>query len=494
MPTEMIKNLILLGPEVTIVAFLIALFLLDAFFGKTRETYIGMWIVVLACLCGAFVTLRLGAEPKQTFFGGMVTHDGFSNFFRVFFFFAAAVSAWLGFGSKELEKQSRNEFCLLLLCVLFGMSTMAISSHLLVLYLAIETVSIISFVMAGFKREDLRSSEASFKYLVYGAFASGIMLYGISLIYGLTGSLQYGEIAKFLTADSSSYQLPLLLALVMTLAGFAYKVSAFPFHYWTPDVYEGAPTPIVAFFSVGPKAAGFAALIRFVFEVLAHKTSETQWGLSVTALTPLLAGLSVATMVVGNLSALSQTNVKRIMAYSSIAHVGYMLMGIVTLNQGGLSAVLFYILVYGIMNLGAFWVVSMIADATGGDDLKHFKGMGWAMPVMGTCMAIFLFSLTGLPFFAGFIGKFLLFGALVNTPGLLWLALIGVLNSVVSLYYYAVILRAMFFEQAEGNAGGAVAVSVPQTMGVLMLAIPTVVLGLYFSPVITWIQRSLVGF
>jgi len=490
--TELIKNLLLFGPEVTIVAFLVALFILDATFPKSRGSYLGFAIVLMASLCGIWITCQLGSQPETPFFSGMVIHDGFGRFFRYLFFVTVAAASWVAFQSKEVDSKSRTEFALLILCVLFGMNLMAISTHLLMLYLAIETVSIVSFAMAGFKREDLRSNEAALKYLVFGAFSSGIMLYGISLIYGLTGSMQYTEIATYLAANSAQTSVPLTVALLMIFSGFAYKISAFPFHFWTPDVYEGAPTPVVAFFSVAPKAAGFAALIRFIFEVLSVHGTAGNWQLLHPPTLTILSGLAVATMVVGNFSALWQTNVKRIMAYSSIAHVGYMLMGLVTFSYTGLSAILFYLVVYAAMNLGAFWVISLVADCRGGEDLKDFGGTGWTMPVAGACMAVFLFSLTGLPFFSGFIGKFLLFGALVQTPGLLWLALIGVLNSVVSLYYYMQILRSMYFDSSDNPVQ--VVATRAQIVGIVLLAIPTILFGLYFTPVIQFVERSLTGF
>lgn len=484
------RNLALFGPESTIVAFLVVLFICDAFLPQTRASYFPLVMTVIGCLFGSWIAWRVSVAPTR-FFYGMVANDGLSLFFRYFIFFATAVSLYVAYGSKEIEKKSRMEFSLLLLCVAFGLSIMAISVNFLMLYIGIETVSIVSFVMAGFRRDSLRSNEASFKYLVFGALSSGLMIYGFSLIYGFTGSLGYSQTAAFFRNHATDMPFAMTLAFLMVYGGIAYKISSFPMHFWAPDVYEGAPTPVAAFFSVGPKAAGFAALLRLVLEVFTTRTAPGIWEVgAVPNLVMVIAVLSAITMFVGNLSAIAQTSVKRMLAYSSIAHVGYLLMGLVTLNSGGLTAILFYLVVYCAMNLGAFWVVGVIADATGDDHLESFRGAGWRMPLVGTCMAIFLFSLTGIPFFAGFVGKFLLFGAVLQAPGFLWLALLGVLNSVISLYYYTKVLKAMWLDRPETD-GGTVALSAYQAVGLVGLALPTVFLGLFFSPVVRFAQKAL---
>lgn len=494
MTAELLRNLALFGPETTIVAFLVILFLCDAFLPQTRTSYFPLVVTVLGCLFGSWVTWRVSVANTH-FFYNMVSNDGLSTFFRYFFFFSAGVSLYLAYGSKEIEKQSRMEFSILLLCVTFGLSLMAISVNLLMLYIGIETVSIVSFVLAGFRRDNLRSNEASFKYLVFGALSSGLMIYGFSLIYGYTGSLHYNEIARFLRAHSTEIPFIVTVAFVMVYAGIAYKISSFPMHFWTPDVYEGAPTPVATFFSVGPKAAGFAALFRLLMEVLTTKVGPEQWvSTAGDYLVPGIAVIAAITMTIGNLSAIGQTSVKRMLAYSSIAHVGYLLMGMVTLNSAGLTAVLFYLIIYCAMNIGAFWVASVVFDLRGSDDLSAFSGMGWRMPVLGTCMSVFLFSLTGIPLFSGFIGKFLLFGAVLQKQGFLWLALLGVLNSVVSLYYYSKVLKAMWLERPDGSEVAMPRLSFYHAVGLVGLALPTVILGLFFSPVLRFAQRTLEAF
>lgn len=499
MAAETLISLKLFGPELTIIAFLVILFLSDAFMPQSRQSSYPLVVTLIGCVFGCWITWRINVDPSA-FFSGMVMNDGLSNFFRFFFLFACGASLYLSYGSKEVMPKNRMEFSLLLLCVTFGLSLMAIASNLLILYIGIETVSIVSFAMAGFNRESLRSNEASLKYLVFGGLASGVMIYGFSLLYGYTGSLQYVEVGKYLALHAENTPFIVIVAVVMAYAGLAYKISAFPMHFWTPDVYEGAPTPVATFFSVGPKAAGFAALIRIVIAVLTVKNAQETRMLA----QPLpgfhvihgIAAISAITMLIGNLSALGQKNVKRMLAYSSIAHVGYMLMGLVALSTDGLSAILFYLVAYCLMNMGAFWVVSIVSDLKGSEDLDAFRGLGWRMPVLGICMGVFLFSLTGIPIFAGFIGKFLLFGALLQTPGYLWLAIFGVLNSVVSLYYYSLVVKAMWLDRPEfgGREPELIRLSLYHAAGLVGLALPTVVLGLFFTPVINFARQSLASF
>lgn len=489
MSAEMVTSLKAFLPEVTLVGFLSILFLVDGFVPKLRNSRFSLAFVALTCAASALATAWMGPQTGN-FFSGMITSNGLASFFRYFFFFACAVTAYLTMGSKEIEDKGRAEFSILLLCITFGMSLMVLSNHFLMLYIGIETVSIVSFALAGFSRESARSNEASFKYLVYGAVSSGLMIYGISLVYGYTGTLSYPLIAEALIKNNGVHPFVFYLALFMIYSGFAYKISSFPFHFWTPDVYEGAPTPVVTFFSVGPKAAGFGALLHFVLTALSQKAESGGFTpIAGIQLAPVMAVISAATMIVGNLSAVAQTNVKRMLAYSSIAHVGYVLMAFVVMTPEAFTSIIFYLIAYCAMNMGAFWIVGIVSDLNQGSDLSHFKGMGWRMPVLGVCMAIFLFSLTGIPLFSGFIGKFLLFGSLVQSQSYLWLAVLGVLNSVVSLYYYAKILRAMWLERPDTKDSGEILLPAAQWVGLVGLAVPTIILGLFFSPVLEMAQR-----
>jgi len=358
------------------------------------------------------------------------------------------------------------------------MFLMASAGNLLMAYLALEFVSLTSYVLTGFLRHNRRSGEAALKYLIYGGVASGAMIYGMSWIFGLTGSMDYAQIAEALSGLDPASRGALFVGLLLVLSGLGYKIAIVPFHMWAPDVYTGAPLPVTTFLAVGSKAAGFAMLLRFFnFGVTAEGPSAA---LADIPIVPLLSLLSAATMTVGNLAALGQTNVKRLLAYSSISHAGYALLGVVVFRHVGVQAVLLYLAVYYLMNLGAFWVVMLIANQTGREDLDAYRGLAWrggAFPAVA--FAVFLFSLAGLPPLAGFVGKFYVFAAGIQ-GGLYWLVLIAVLNSVVSLYYYARVVKAMFLDQPV--AGDPQLVFRAGDLGVVgVLSLCTMYLGVRFG-------------
>jgi NADH-quinone oxidoreductase subunit N len=339
-----------------------------------------------------------------------------------------------------------------------GMLLMASAGNLLMAYLALEFVSLTSYVLTGFLRHNRRSGEAALKYLIYGGVASGAMIYGMSWVFGLTGSMDYAVIAKQVTVLDAPSQGALFVGLLLVLAGFGYKIAAVPFHMWAPDVYMGAPIPVTAFLAVGSKAAGFAILLRFFhFGVTADgPLMQVPGGMPLVAMLMLVCLL---TMTLGNLAAISQENLKRMLAYSSIAHAGYALLGVLVFREDGVRAALMYLALYYLMNLGAFWVVMLVANQTGREDVEGYRGLAWrggAAPA--AALTVFLTSLAGLPPFAGFIGKFYTFGAgikaaglasndLFTTVALATLVVAGALNSVVSLYYYFRIVKKMFLEE-----------------------------------------------
>jgi NADH-quinone oxidoreductase subunit N len=369
---------------------------------------------------------------------------------------------------------------------------MASSSNLLMAYLSLEMVSLTSYVLTGFLPHNRRSSEAALKYLIYGGVASGTMIYGMSWIYGMTGSLDYAAIQAALTQTEVS-KVTLFLAFVFILAGFGYKIVFVPFHMWSPDVYEGAPIPFTAFLSVASNAAGVAIMIRFFFPGVSRLGGDGAWALVSGVEWPyVLFFLSMITMTVGNLCALNQRNLKRMLAYSGIAHAGYMMMGLTVLTNEGLTAILFYVVVYLIMNLGAFLVVVMIANATGNEEIESYRGLAWRGAIIPAgCLAIFLFSLTGLPPFAGFVGKFFLFAAVLNQGGIfVLLALVAVLNSVISLYYYARIVKTMFLDSPNP---GERSLSIGANNFALLIPLTalTIIFGIYFSPLVYYTRQSL---
>jgi NADH-quinone oxidoreductase subunit N len=420
-------------------------------------------------------------------FEGMVVLDGFAVFFKVLTALATAIVIFMSIDCYELTDRTQAEYYIFLLSVLLGMFLLSSASDIVMLYLALELVSIPSYLLAGYLKGKAPSTEASMKYVVYGATASGVMIYGFSLLYGMTGSTQTSEIGRILTLGTAP--LPAMLAAVMVTVGFGYKIAAVPFHMWSPDVYEGAPTPVTAFLSVGPKAAGFAVLVRFFYTVFASPDgADGMWKLSSSVDWPFLfAVLSAVTMTVGNLIAINQRNVKRLLAYSSIAHAGYMLMGFVLLTTVGLKAILFYLVVYLFMNLGAFYVVVLVANGSRSEDISDFSGLGSRAPFAAVSLAIFLFALTGIPPFSGFIGKVYLFAEVINR-GVYWLALVAALNSVISLYYYARIVKVMFLEDPT-QAGDLPLAFVPRVM-LAILVVPTLLLGIYWEPVLRVTEAS----
>lgn len=509
-PLNNIESLRYFTPELGLCAAVLLLILWDLVAKNSKTKLIGLVSISMAALAfsGGMSAWLLSRElePKNLFYG-MLAFDRFSNMFRILF--AAVTGTIVLFSIPAIpeghtlpdrgvrdDKRDQGEFFTLLMVLTLGMNLMAESRSLLMIYISLEIVSVISFVMAGFKINDAKSSEAAMKYVIFGGVASGIMLYGMSWIFGVTQSLYLGECATkiaALTVAQGKVPEVVFVGTVCMLAGFGYKISAAPFHMWTPDVYEGAPTPVTAFLSVGPKAAGFAVLVRFFADALGAQDVQTVGGVVIASPWPVVAGcLAMATMTIGNLSALSQDNVKRMLAYSSVAHAGYMLLGFSVFSHLGVASIVFYIVTYCFMNLGAFLVVMMVAERSNGDEsVGAFRGLVHRAPLTAGVMALFLFSLTGLPPFAGFIGKFYLFWALLKSGGA-WnwtVAVVGMLNSVVSLFYYARVVRAMFLEKSETTAP----IDVRKLFGTisLVLAVPTLVLGIYWAPVYDFVERSI---
>jgi len=480
-------------PELVLAGGSVALLLLDLFTPmKARLGEAAMLIVAVAVFAAGY-----GPGVEQGYlFNRMVALDSFATFFKFLLGFSALATIWMSTGSRELDGEHPGEYYSILLAGTLGMFYMASATNLLMAYLALEFVSLTSYVLAGFLRHRARGAEAALKYLIYGGVASGAMLYGFSLLYALTGTLDFVELGHKLAAVAAVHaNAPILfIAVALSLAGIGYKIAMVPFHQWSPDVYEGAPLPITAYLAVASKAAGMALLIRFFYPALSSAAGDGTWtalhGLPWPALMSVVA---MVTMTVGNLTALRQQNVKRLLAYSSIAHAGYMLMGFVVLSDSGLRAILFYTVVYYLMNLGAFAVLMLVVNQTGREDIEAFRGLAWRGGAPAAiAMLIFLFSLAGLPPFAGFIGKAYLFAAVVEQK--MWLlAFVAAANSVVALYYYARVVRSMFLDQP---LAGDPEIAVDTSNGVLigMLLAGTLVFGLWWTPVVNFADRSLVFF
>jgi len=487
---DLIKSVSLFKPETTlVVTFLLAMFF-DVINKKSKN--IAGYIAIAGLLITGFFLFQQTNVPYKAF-ANLLVIDSFGQFMKFIILLSGLIIIVFSFFSNELHKEytKLGEYYTLIIGMTFGMFLLVGAANLIMIYLAIETMSISSYVLAGYTKEVKRASEASLKYVIFGAVSSGIMVYGISILFGLTGSLNLFEINHYLAANKVA-SLPLFLAGLMILSGFGYKISAVPFHFWTPDVYEGAPITITAYLSVASKAAGFAVLLRFFktgFMDTIPGSSET-WNLIGTIdWHYIVAVLSVLTMTLGNFVAVWQNNMKRMLAYSSIAHAGYLLMAVSVLNDNGVAAVLIYFFFYLLMNLGAFFVVQLISNKLETENIDDYSGLGYRSPVIAICLTVFLISLTGLPPTAGFIGKLYIFTAVINS-GYLWLAAIGVINSVISLYYYANVIRNMYLKDVESTKPKLVFSPVTIAI-VLLLAIPTLVFGIYFTPIVAWANYSM---
>ena len=489
MDLKNLESLSFFYPELILSGTILLLIVLDLLVRSQRTL---ATLVVIGCVASLLATFDLYSAQQGWLFHRMIILDNFSLFFKIFALVAVILTVWMSLGSNEIRRVHQGEYYTLLLTCTLGIFFMASASNLLTAYLSLELVSLTSYVLTGFLPHNRRSSEAALKYLIYGGVASGTMIYGMSWIYGMTGSLDYAAIQSALAQPQVS-RVALFMAFVFILAGFGYKMVFVPFHMWSPDVYEGAPTPFTAFLSVASNAAGAAIMIRFFFPGVSHMVTGGDWTfVSGIEWPQLLLFVSMITMTVGNLCALNQRNLKRMLAYSGIAHAGYMLMGLAVLNNDGLQAILFYVVVYLIMNLGAFLVVVMIANATGNEEIDSYRGLAWRGAVLpAACLAVFLFSLTGLPPFAGFVGKFLLFAAVINEGGtFVILAVVAILNSVISLYYYAKIVKIMFLDTPDPGEKSLTIAGYYFTLLIPLTAL-TIVLGVYFSPLVYYTSQSL---
>ncbi len=489
MDLKNVASLTFFLPEAILSVTILLLIVLDLIAQNKRSLAL---IAVVGCAGALIATFDLYSAAPGWMFHRMMVLDNFSLFFKVFTMAATILCIWMALGSNEIKLVHQGEFYTLLLTCALGMFFMASASNLLMAYLSLELVSLMSYVLTGFLPRNRRSTEAALKYLIYGGVASGTMIYGMSWIFGMTGSLDYAAIHTAL-GEKGYNAAAMFMAFVFIMAGFGYKIVFVPFHMWSPDVYQGAPTPFTAFLSVASNAAGMAIMIRFFYPGVSRMLPGGDWATLAGVEWPhVLLILSMITMTVGNLCALNQRNVKRMLAYSGIAHAGYMMMGLAILTNEGLAAVLFYAVVYLIMNVGAFLVVGMIANVTGDEDIDNYRGLAWRGAIVpAVCFAVFLFSLTGLPPFAGFIGKFFLFSAVLKQGGAFAaLAVVAALNSVVSLYYYAKIVKTMFLDSPNPE-DKTISVGANDFTLLLPLAVLTVVFGIYFGPLVQYTNQSL---
>lgn len=464
-----------LMPELIMTGLALAVFMLDLFIKRKDITaLLGILTagIVLFSLSGAFGTA----------FSGSYISDGYSMFFKLIFLLNLLFSLLISVRYMETEKSNSGEYYSLMLFATLGMMIMVSAGDIIVLYVGLELMALSTYILAGFLRHQTRSNEAALKYFLLGAFASAFLLYGTSLIYGITGTTDLKAIAQFITQKGIASNHALLLSMIFLAVAFSFKIAAAPFHMWAPDVYEGAPTPVTAFMSVGPKAAGFAVLGRVFF---------TAFGAMHLTWAQMLAPIAVLTMAVGSILALSQTNIKRMLAYSSIAHAGYALIGVIAGGPNGMASMMNYLFIYAFMNIGAFAsVIVMKTERSAGEDITDYNGLSKSHPLAAALMLVFMFSLTGIPPTAGFIGKFYVFMAAVDA-GYTWLALVAVIFSVISAYFYLRIV--MFMYMKEPKADTSISVSVPAGIVLAVAILAVLILGMFPAGLIELARATLIG-
>ncbi len=462
-------------PEILILVLAIILLCVEPFWKEDQRRNAG-WLTAGGLFAIIIVSLLFGqpGEPVAVL-GGMIRFDWLGFFFKILFMFAAAVTALLLMDHEKAGQ--RGEAYVLLLASLLGMNLMAVSADLVMLYLSIETASIPLYILAGFLLADDRSTEAGFKYLLFGTVTSTIMLYGFSLIFGFAGTTNIYQLSELLGTGQISTLLAFSI-FALVLVGIGFKLAIVPFQFWAPDVYEGSPTPVAGFLSTASKAAGFAVIVRFFF--VAFPDFAPSW-------TVILAALSAITMTVGNLLAISQTNIKRLIAYSSVAHAGYALIGVVAFSQLGAASVVFYLAAYIATNLLAFGVVMAFSRVTGLDDLKDYAGMSRRNPWLALMMLAAFLSLAGMPPFGGFVAKVFVFVAGVQA-GYVWLVIVGILNSIIGVYYYLNAMKFVYLYRMpnEDEENHPIPLSRPYAIALVVLTIGVILVGTVFAPWFSW--------
>lgn len=501
-----LNDLGLIAPEIILLIGGLLVFILDVASDpkssseKSGISYMALSVfflvsALLASLLQLSSQARPGAEVQVAY--SMLDIDAFSSFVKMTVFMGMALITLAGGRYINRRTQNQGEFWTFFLMVSLAMSVAVSANNLVLIYIAIEFLSITSYILAGFLREERRSNEAGLKYFLYGSIASAVMLYGISMLYGATGSLYLRDIAATFsglvsseTEQLSGVAFAMLPATILTLAGLGFKASLAPFYQWVPDTYEGSPTPVATYLSTASKAAAFAVIVR-VF-IVGLGPFQLNW-------VPILAGFSIITMTMGNLAALRQTDVKRMLAYSSVAQAGYILMGLVAVTSvagvmmDGINGVLIYLFAYLFTNIGAFLVVMAVEETVGSTKLEAFEGLIKRAPWLASMFVIFLLSLTGIPLTGGFIGKFYVFGAAIQHQ-YFWLAAAGVINAGIAAFYYLNVVRAMFFGDEE--AGSLLEVPVALQVSLLICTLATLWIGVYPPAILDLVNgasRQLLG-
>ena len=468
-------DLAAIRPELWVAAMSMVVLVADLFVPRGKKAFLAS-LALVTCIVGCAMVFTTGVD--RLIFSNLFSIDSFSVFFKLVMLIATAVTVLMSIRFLDIEETHLGEYYALLLMALTGMMFMASAVDLIAIYISLELMAIACYVLTGFFKRDRQSNEAAMKYFLLGTFASGILLYGMALVYGLTGSTNLYEIAGKLNPTGPNHSI-VLLGMLMLIAGLGFKVAAVPFHMWAPDIYQGAPTPVTGFLSVGPKAAYFAILLRICLVGLAPLSADWR---------TILAWIAFFTMTVGNVGAIVQTNVKRLLAYSSISHVGYLLMGLVAGGDFGISGMMLYLFIYVFMNLGAFGIVIYLrSEGQTGDEIEHFNGLAKRNPWASALMVVFLLSLAGIPPTAGFVGKYFLFSAAID-QGYGLLAIAAVLSSAVSLYYYFKIVMAMYM--GEPSERLAFNESAPLVLALILAVSATMAFGLYPAPLIDAARAS----
>ena len=463
---EMIRAIL---PEISLLLVIAAVFITDLVVSKERRSLLA-WITIIGLAITLLVTVLFSQPGNEgaLMWGGMLRHDWLAFTSKTIFLTAALFVTIFAANREGLWE--KGEFYVLLLTSTMGMAFMASSADIIMLFLAIETTSIPLYILAGFKLDDDRSVEAGFKYLLFGAMTTAVMLYGFSLLFGFSGHTGLADIGAAIAAGNIPTA-ALIGSAILILVGFGFKVSMAPLHFWAPDVYEGAPTPVTTFLSTASKTAGFIALTRLM--IVVYPSVQDQW-------VNLVAIAAVLTMTVGNLIALSQTNIKRLLAYSSIAHAGYALLGVVAASVLGAAAVVYYFLAYVATNLAAFGVVMIASQTLKSDEISDYAGLSRRSPTLAIVLLVAFLSLAGVPPLGGFIAKVLVFAAAIEA-GFIWLAVIGVLNAIIGLYYYLIVLKVVYLYDTDKKDE-----PIPATrlqMGALMVSVALIIfLGTIFAP------------
>ena len=470
---NILQDLNFIVPEIILFAFAIVI-LLSSLFIRNKKI---LGAAALAAVVAASICLPHSDKTNGPLFFNMLRGDSFSLFFKEICLFITGIVILVSMGYKALKEEGMGEYYFLLLNAAIAMLLAASSDNLLMIYISLEMLSLVSYILVAFLKHDPKSSEGALKYFLFGALSTGIMLYGISLVYGLFGTTDLSDIAISISTGQANVFMSVIL-LILILAGLCFKCALVPFHMWAPDAYEGAPTAVTAFISAGPKAIGFAVLLRIFTKNFLLLYPD--WS-------GIVIIMAVFTMTAGNVIAIAQTNIKRMLAYSSIAQAGYMLIGFAAGTALGMEGTLYYILAYALMNLGAFGCVILISNYTGSDAISSYAGLSKKDPASAFMLTVFLLSLAGVPPLAGFLAKFLVFAAAIQS-NLILLAIAGVINSVIAAFYYVKVIKYMYLDEPVSDKAGSKSLYLNIALAIVMAGV--ILAGIYPAPFLSWIRSS----